>query len=126
MSVNGAERFPRRARIRRDLQIRSLVRRGKRRQCGPFDLYVAGSAGGRPRVGLVVPTFGRSKAERNRLKRVLRELLRREWLAAAWRVPLCVDLLLRARPAAYEASFAELRAALLACMPRDHPSGDGS
>lgn len=58
-----------------------------------------------PRVGLVVPKHSHSAVERNRVKRRLRELLRVEFLPYLG----SVDLVIRAAPAAYEASFEQLR-----------------
>ena len=57
-----------------------------------------------PRVGFVVPKYNRTAVERNRLKRRLREIVRTELLA---QIP-AVDLIIRAKPSAYSASFAVL------------------
>jgi ribonuclease P protein component len=56
-------------------------------------------------VGLIVPKHKRSGVERNRLKRRLREIVRIDVLAAL--AP--IDLVIRARPEAYEASMMMLR-----------------
>lgn len=68
--------------------------------------------GRRARAAVVVPRFQHTAVDRNRLRRRLRELLRRGPLATLPRV----DLVLRARRPAYDASFAELRAELTACV----------
>ena len=57
-----------------------------------------------PRVGIVVPKHGRDIADRNRTKRRLRELARLRLLP----VVSGVDVLLRAKPQAYQATFGEL------------------
>jgi ribonuclease P protein component len=57
-----------------------------------------------PRVGVVVPKHGRNIVDRNRTKRRLREIVRLRMLPVIGKV----DLLLRARPKAYTASFGEL------------------
>lgn len=60
-----------------------------------------------PRIGIVVPKHKRTIVERNRLKRRLREIVRREILPL---VPaLAADLVVRAGPRAYEATFEMLR-----------------
>ena len=69
-------------------------------------------AGGR--VGIVVPRFSHSAVERNRVKRRLREILRRELLTA---LP-AVDVSVRASPLAYGASFEELRQAVATARRR--------
>jgi ribonuclease P protein component len=56
-------------------------------------------------VGLIVPKHKRSGVERNRLKRRLREIVRIDVLPAL--AP--IDLVIRARPEAYEASMMMLR-----------------
>lgn len=64
---------------------------------------------GHPRMGLIVPKFRSSAVARNRLRRRLREIWRRDLQQTGPR-----DLVIRARREAYQASFAELRADLLA------------
>jgi ribonuclease P protein component len=65
---------------------------------------------GHPRMGLIVPRFQSSAVARNRLRRRLREIWRQELQPhqPAW------DLVIKARREAYTASYAELRAELLA------------
>ena len=57
-----------------------------------------------PRVGVVVPKYGRRIVDRNRTKRRLRELARIRLLPVIGQV----DLLLRAKPEAYGSSFDQL------------------
>lgn len=109
----SGEGFPREARIRRSSEIRSLLRAAERRRTPSLDLFIGPSASGRPRAGFVVPRHGRSIVERNRLKRRLREIVRRGWLPTAFEAGEAVDLLVRARPSAYEESFGALREELL-------------
>jgi ribonuclease P protein component len=65
---------------------------------------------GQPRMGLIVPKFQSSAVARNRLRRQLREIWRRDIQPRqpAW------DLVIRARSEAYAASFEGLRSQLLA------------
>jgi ribonuclease P protein component len=57
-----------------------------------------------PRVGVVVPKYGRNIVDRNRTKRRLRELARLRLLPVMGQA----DLLLRAKPEAYRSSFDQL------------------
>jgi ribonuclease P protein component len=57
-----------------------------------------------PRVGVVVPKYRRNIIDRNRTKRRLRELARTRMLPILGRI----DVLLRAKPEAYGASFDQL------------------
>ena len=65
---------------------------------------------GQPRIGLLVPKFQLSAVARNRLRRRLREIWRRDIQPRqpAW------DLIIRARREAYAAGFDTLRSELLA------------
>ena len=60
------------------------------------------------RIGVIVPRYGHTAVERNRVKRRLRDLARRELLPT---LALC-DVVIRASPSAYAASFDALRSAL--------------
>lgn len=64
---------------------------------------------GHPRMGLIVPKFQSTAVARNRLRRRLTEIWRREIQGRQG----ARDLIVRARREAYEASFAELRGELL-------------
>jgi ribonuclease P protein component len=82
------------------------VREGKRIRTRHLDVRILASPLGHPRVGLVVPRYSRSAVARNRLKRRLRELARTRLLS----VSLSVDIVIRARPDAYGATFSDLEA----------------
>jgi len=97
-----------------------VAREGKRFRTEHLDVRTVASPLRYPRVGLVVPKYGRTSVERNRLKRRLREIVRQELLPHLPRV----DLTVRVRREAYDASFAGLRVQL--CRVRDRlatPSG---
>lgn len=101
--------LPRAARITGSEEIRELFRRGKRRRTRHLDAFVSPSPAARPRLGVVVPKHKRRIVERNRVKRRLREIGRTVVLPALDGAGVPLDVLLRARPEAYGASFAELR-----------------
>lgn len=56
------------------------------------------------RVGFIVPKYGHSSVERNRLKRRLREIMRTHLLGT---LP-AVDIVVRALPGSYGADYATL------------------
>ena len=111
------EKFPRAARIHDGREIRTLLRTGKRCRIGPIDVYVV-PAKARPRFGLIVPRHGRTAVERNRLRRRLREIARRDWLPAAWKRERPLDVLVRTRKEAYDPSYEELRAIVVEAAER--------
>jgi ribonuclease P protein component len=75
-------------------------------------------------LGLLVPRLGQTAVARNRLRRRLKELWRKELQHS---LPT-VDVLFRARKESYEASFAQLRASVLgwaSTLAEPRPSGRG-
>lgn len=116
--MSGEEGFdlPRAARITASGEIRNLFRRGKRRKTRHLDVFVSPSPALHPRLGLVVPNHRQKIVRRNRLKRRLREIGRMIVLPALRADGPVVDLLVRARPEAYGASFAQLREELAAVV----------
>lgn len=111
--MSAGERFPRGARLRSAREIRATFREGRRGSGRDLELFVRASSAGRPRVAIVVPRHRHSIVDRNRLRRRLREILRREWLPSAMREGLSVDLVVRARATAYDVDFGALRSGLL-------------
>jgi ribonuclease P protein component len=64
--------------------------------------------------------------ERNRLKRRLREILRRELIPRLRRAGLEVDIIVRARRDAYGPTYADLRAELIELADRRWLRGSSS
>ena len=65
-------------------------------------------------MGVVVPKYGHTAVRRNRVKRRLREALRREILPRLDGRGVRRDLLVRARREAYDARYADLVSELVA------------
>lgn len=109
--------LPRRARLRRNEDIRAVLRRGRRIRSGPVDIFLSEPATESSRVGFVVPLHGHTAVARNRVKRRLREIVRLMVLPTLACRGQPVDLLVRARPAAYDVSFRELTESVTRAMP---------
>ena len=105
--------FPPSKRITRSREIRNLLRRGKRKKTSHLDVFFLSSEGSHSRLGVVVPKHRRRIVERNRVKRRLREVGRRDLLPGLQAAGVQMDLLIRARREAYEASYQQLRRELL-------------
>jgi ribonuclease P protein component len=100
-------------RIHRSEEIRTLMRRGKRKRTSHLDVFFHASPVSRPRFGVVVPKHRHRIVDRNLLKRRLREVGRTEMLPALRAAAAPMDVLVRARREAYEAGFEELKQELL-------------
>lgn len=96
--------------------MRSVLREGKRIRLETLELRIIASLLHHPRIGFIVPKHGRSIVERNQLKRRLREIVRLNILKG---VPP-VDMIVRARPEAYSATFASLERDLIIGRERAH------
>ena len=94
----------------RAADIRRCLAKGRRRRSAFLEFIWVDNAVGHPRMGLIVPRYQATAVDRNRLRRRLKDTWRREVraLQPAW------DLLIRTRREAYGASFAALRAEVLA------------
>ena len=112
----GRHRLPRAARITASEEIRALFRRGKRKRTRHLDVFVSASPVSRSRLGLVVPKHKQKIVRRNLVKRRLREIGRLELLPRLGAAGLALDLMVRARPEAYGASFEALREELVSLV----------
>lgn len=74
-----------------------------------MDVFFAASPESFSRLGLVVPKHRHTSVERNRVKRRLREIGRVDVLPRLRASGRVLDVLIRARPEAYGATFATLR-----------------
>lgn len=87
---------------------------GKRRRTDHLDLFTRPSPAGASRLAVIVPRYRHTAVQRNRLRRQLREIGRRQVLPVLARP---TDVAVRARAAAYDASFADLSAELTVLCP---------
>ncbi|HEU5358508.1 MAG TPA: ribonuclease P protein component [Gemmatimonadales bacterium] len=97
-------------RLARASELRRCLAHGRRRRGAHLEMIWLDNSSGHPRMGMIVPRFQFSAVARNRLRRRIREVWRREVRPAqpGW------DLVVRARREAYAAPFAALRGELLA------------
>jgi len=88
---------------------------GKRLRTKHLDVRILASPRFHPRVGFVVPKYGRTAVNRNRIKRQLREIIRTSILA----VLPPVDVVIKAYPSAYSATSSLLAEELLQLFRKD-------
>jgi len=108
-----AERLPRSYRIARATELRALMSQGKRRRTDHLDLFTRPSPVGHSRLAVVVPRYAHNAVRRNQLRRRLREIARRLVLPS---VPAPTDVGVRARAAAYQATFETLRQEMVGAL----------
>ncbi len=108
----GRQRLPRARRLTRGTDIQAVFRRGKRSRTAHLDVFDSASPVAHLRVGVIVPRYRQPVVARNRVKRRLREILRREVVPRLGEAGLALDVLVRARREAYDAPFAALRTEL--------------
>ncbi len=89
-----------------------MTREGKRIRTEHLELRASASLSRHPRVGFIVPKYGQSSVDRNYLKRCLREATRCQLL----QVLPAVDVVVRARKAAYAVSYQVLAAELASAV----------
>lgn len=83
--------------------------RGKRSGTATLDVFDSTSPVSYARAGVVVPKHRHTIVQRNRVKRRLREILRLEVLPRLDECGLAVDVMVRAKRDAYDATYGELR-----------------
>ena len=96
-------------------EIRRVAAQGKRLRTKHLDVRILASPRFHPRVGFVVPKYGRTAVNRNRIKRQLREIVRTSILA----VLPPVDVVIKAYPSAYSATSSFLAEELLQLFRKD-------
>ena len=101
-------------RLARGSDLSAFWDQGRRLRTPHLDVAWRTNRAGHPRTGVIVPRFQFSAVARNRLRRRVREILRRDALAS---LP-AIDLVVRAKRIAYAASFAALRAELSGVVRR--------
>ena len=89
----------------REGELEAVRQQGKRLRTGHLEIRHIASLLPHSRAGVIVPRYSHGAVERNRVKRQVREIVRLDVLPALGGV----DVLVRALPSAYQATYAELR-----------------
>jgi ribonuclease P protein component len=109
-SLTADERFRRAARLARAEDLQRCLTQGRRHRSRHLDMIWLDNPTGHPRIGLIVPKFESTAVARNRLRRQLREIWRRELQP---QLRSGGDLVVRARREAYRAGYLSLRGEML-------------
>ena len=100
-------RFPSASRLTRKADLELVRQEGKRFRTESLEVRYLASLLPRPRIGIIVPRHKHTAVARNRVKRRLRELARTSLLPSL-ATRRAIDVVLRAAPVAYAASYAKL------------------
>lgn len=91
-------RFPRSRRLRGKGSFKTVMDARVRAECAAFSLFAAPSASAETRVGISIGRRVGTAAERNRIKRMLREAFRLTQASHPREAPAPYDLVLAVRP----------------------------
>lgn len=83
--------------------MQRVLREGKRARTEHIEVRSLASLLHYPRIGIIVAKYGHSSVDRNRLKRRVRDIVRREILPVVKRYP--ADIIVRTSSRAYNATF---------------------
>jgi len=106
--VKGDARYRPQDRIRKRSEYKVVYDRGQRISSGSFVLFVLRNAMGRPRLGITATRRIGGAVQRNRAKRLVREIFRRHKADID-----SVDIVVNARAALPGANYARLEAEFL-------------
>jgi len=91
---------------------------GKRVRTAQLEVRYLASPFLHARIGVIVPRYGHTAVDRNKVKRRLRDLVRTELLPSLAASLLALDVVIRAAPSAYAASYDTLRTAVKKAAPQ--------
>lgn len=107
-----SQRFRSEMKIRRGLEFKRVLGKGKKRGNRYFTLHFLPSEGSRTRLGIIASRRTGNAVSRNRAKRLLREVFRRQYL----KLPECTDFVAVARRSIASAGMKEIEKAFLAAI----------
>ncbi|HET9533394.1 MAG TPA: ribonuclease P protein component [Blastocatellia bacterium] len=106
--------FPKTERVLKREEFQRIYQQGQKVQARYFTAFVLPTEDRQPRIGITVTRkFGKS-VERNRARRLLREVFRKN----KWLVPHGVDIVINVKAALSEADFRELESDFVTFLER--------
>lgn len=110
----ASEKFPRSDRIlKRDI-FRRVYEQGRKFQARYFTAFVLPVSSRQPRIGITTTRKIGNSVERNRARRLVREVFRRN----KWLVPAEVDIVINVKRAMVEAAYRDLESDFIAFLER--------
>jgi len=106
--------FPKTNRILNRGTFRRVYDRGKKYQARYFTAFVLASPGTEPRIGITVTRKIGNSVQRNRSRRLVREVFRKN----KWRVPPGIDIVINVKRELSEAGYESLERDFLAFLEK--------
>ena len=110
--MGAPQGLPRESRLLRRAEFEAVYRGGKRRSSAHFAVHYRANGGSRSRFGSSVKKQLGNAVVRNRIRRRIREILRRN----SSEIPSGWDLVIHPRASVAQANFAQLQAELLSLL----------
>jgi ribonuclease P protein component len=108
------ERFRKADRILKRGDFRSVYENGRKMQAKYFTGFVLANSLGRPRIGITATRKFGSSLARNRARRLVREVFRKN----KWRIPRGVDIVINVKSNLAGASYQELESDFISFLEK--------
>ena len=109
-----SEKFPKTDRILKRADFRRVYEEGRKFQARCFTAFVLPGSGERSRIGITATRKNGNSVERNRARRMVREVFRKN----KWLVPRGVDIVINVKRPLVEASYRELEGDFITFLQR--------
>ncbi|HEX8185909.1 MAG TPA: ribonuclease P protein component [Blastocatellia bacterium] len=109
-----SEKFPKTDRILKRDSFKRVYGEGRKIQARHFTAFVLPNSGGRPRIGITATRKMGNSVERNRARRLVREVFRKN----KWLVPPGVDIVINVKRSLAEANYSDLEGDFITFLER--------
>ena len=109
-----SQKFPKTDRILKRGIFRRVYEEGRKIQARHFTAFVLSNSGGQPRIGITATRKMGNSVERNRARRLVREVFRKN----KWLVPQGVDIVINVKRSLAEASYGDLEGDFITFLER--------
>jgi ribonuclease P protein component len=109
-----SQKFPKTDRILKRDVFRRVYEEGRKIQARHFIAFVLRNSGGKPRIGITATRKMGNSVERNRARRLVREVFRKN----KWLVPQGVDIVINVKRSLAEASYRDLEGDFITFLER--------
>ncbi|HKP84492.1 MAG TPA: ribonuclease P protein component [Blastocatellia bacterium] len=112
--MEASEKFPKTDRILKRAAFKRVYEEGRKFHARCFTAFVLPGPGERPRIGITATRKIGNSVERNRARRMVREVFRKN----KWLVPRGVDIVINVKRPLVEASYRDLEGDFITFLKR--------